>query len=97
MKIISLKESELITLIESEIAKVNKSDLKKDWDAERIVNSIKRGKDMYIKTKGGNLKKVDRKSGQTKTYFLTKKEADEANKLIDEINTLKSKLDGILK
>lgn len=97
MKKISLKETHLIQLIESEIAKVKKSDLNKDWDAERIVNTIKRDKYMFIKTKDGYLKQVDRKSGQTKTYFLTKKDADIANDLISEINKLKSKLDGILK
>jgi ethanolamine utilization protein EutQ (cupin superfamily) len=97
MKTISLKESQLIKLIEAEVAKVKKSDLKKDWDAERIVNAIKRDKNMYIKTDGGQFKQVDRKAGQKKTYFLTKKEADEANGLIKEINRLQSKLDSILK
>jgi hypothetical protein len=98
MRRITLTENELIQLIEAEITTINKNDLTRtDWDAERIVNSLKRGKDMYIKTKGGYLKQVNRKSGQTKTYFLTKSDVDDANNLIKEINKLKSKLDSILK
>lgn len=96
MKKITISEKNLIDLIESEIAIVNKGDLKGDWDSERIVNSIKRNKNMYVKTKNGLLKQVDRKPGQTKVYFLKTKEANEANDLIKQINLLKSKLDDIL-
>ena len=97
MRKIQLTENELIRLIEVEVMRVNKNVLGVDWDAERIVNSTKRNKVMYIKTDGGQLKQVDRKSVQKKTYFLTKKDADEANKLIKEINRLQSKLESIIK
>ena len=95
-KKITLKESELISLIENSII-VKKNDLGSDWDAERIVKSKLHDKNMYKKIEGGRLEKIDRKSGTQKVYFLTDKDADIANKLIDGINELKYKLSKILK
>lgn len=97
MKKIFLTETQLIQLIEAEVVKVKKSELKNDWDAKRIVNLRKRNKHMFIKTKEGYFKEIRRRSGQTKVYFLTKKDSEIANKLVDQINKLKSKLNDILK
>jgi hypothetical protein len=97
MRKVLLTESQLIELIESEVVKINKSDLKNDWDAERIVNLKGRNKIMVTKTKSGNFKEIDRKSGQSKVYYISKKDLGVVNNLVDQINELKSKLDSILK
>lgn len=91
-----INNQQLNKLTEAVISKIKKSDLGPDWDSERILNKKERNKDMYIKTNNG-FKQIERKSGQTKVYFLTKIQAERANSIVEKINKLQSDLNEILK
>jgi hypothetical protein len=95
MKVIKLSENELESLVMNIIQEVkfntiNYSDLSKsgDWDSRRYAREEK-GIEMY-KLDDGVLKKITKRKVTDKIFFLTAKEFERANQLLQKAIELES-------